>query len=78
MPTVPVHVGTHLRRARKQAGLTQADAADRAGVSAARVSQWEGGAGLPGIRHLFLLADAYRVSLDDLLGYPIRKPSEGA
>ena len=53
-----------LTRARKAAGLTQADVAARLDVSRQAVSRWEGGQSKPSTERLLELARIYDVSLD--------------
>lgn len=53
--------------ARLKAGLSQAAAADKLGISAASVSQWETGKTLPDSRKLPKIAELYGCSIDDLL-----------
>lgn len=61
-----VSVGSRLRRARKAAGLTQAEVADGM-VSAAYVSRIESGSRIPSRRVLEHLADRVHVPVDDLI-----------
>ena len=53
--------------ARLKAGLSQAAAADKLGISAASVCQWETGKTLPDSRKLPKIADLYGCSIDELL-----------
>ena len=55
------------KSARKAAGLTMRQAADRLGISAAAVAQWESGATSPRAKYLLALAALYGVSVDELL-----------
>ena len=57
-----------LRPLRQQAGLTQAQLAEKLGVSDRAVSRWETGAALPDIALLPTLAMLLHVSVDALLG----------
>jgi transcriptional regulator with XRE-family HTH domain len=78
MPTLAVHIGHHLRAARKKAGLSQADAAEEIGMNQPSVYGWESGASIPTVRKAFALADLYGVGLDELLGYPLPQPPKGS
>ena len=49
--------GAYLASLRKNAGMTQQDAADRLGVSNKTVSKWESGGGFPDITVLPALAE---------------------
>lgn len=69
--TTALLIGVHLRAARKQAGLTQEQAAKRVGGTAnqSTIANWEGGRYTPTIPKAFALADAYGITLDELLGH---------
>ena len=55
-----------IRKLRKSAGLTQAQLAEKVGVSQATVSEWERGDYLPGAQKLPALADALGCTISDL------------
>lgn len=59
--------GTLIREARTSLGLTQADLAERVGVSDKAVSKWERGAGCPDIEILPGVARAVGLSVEALL-----------
>ena len=63
-----IRLEKNLRRLRKEAGFTQAQLADKLGVSFQAVSRWETGAAYPDIALLPELAAAFHVSVDTLLG----------
>ncbi len=63
-----IRLEKNLRRLRKEAGITQAQLADKLGVSFQAVSRWETGAAYPDITLLPELAAAFQVSVDTLLG----------
>ena len=63
-----IRLDKNLRRLRKEAGITQAQLADKLGVSFQAVSRWETGAGYPDIILLPELAEAFQVTVDTLLG----------
>lgn len=66
--------GSYLAALRKDAGMTQQEAADRLGVSNKTISKWESGGGFPDIAILPALAELYGVTADDLLaGEPVRR-----
>ena len=60
----PDAFGPRLRAIREAAGLTQAQLAERLGVSVPRVSDLERGRREPGWRVLLSIADALAVPLD--------------
>ena len=55
-----VELGSNLRRARREAELTQGKLADMLGVDQPQISKWEGGRTLPTILQLIDLAIACR------------------
>ena len=60
-------IGQKIRLARKQAELTQEQAAERLGVSRQTISNWETEKSYPDIRSVIRMSDLYGVSLDLLL-----------
>ena len=56
-----------LKEMRKNAGLTQEQAAEKINVSRVTLSHWENGRSLPDIASLISLSDLYNVSLDELV-----------
>ena len=62
-----VSVGTRLRVLRKDAGLTQAQLAQRIDVSSKTVSKWENGSADPSTTNLLALAKLYGVAAEELL-----------
>lgn len=61
-------IAESIRAARLAAGLTQVDVSRAAAISQPSVSAIESGESQPSIQSLIRLADAYRVTLDDLVG----------
>ena len=59
----------NLQLLRKQKGKTQEELAEVFNVSSQSVSKWELGINCPDITMLPKIADYYRVSIDELLGY---------
>lgn len=62
-------IGESIRYHRKRLGLTQAELADRVGVSAQAVSKWENNVGLPDISMAVPLARALGTTTDELLRF---------
>lgn len=60
-------ISENIRQYRKQLDMTQAQLADRLGVSVQAVSKWETGSGLPDTTQLVPLAQALHISTDTLL-----------
>lgn len=56
-----------IRVYREKSGLTQMKTAERLGIRANAVSQWETGRRSPSVRHLQALAVIFNCSVDDLL-----------
>ena len=71
--------GTTIRRLRENHGLTQAQLAERIGVSSKTVSKWETAKGLPDITLLEPLAEALGVSVMELMsGNPVINGNKSA
>ena len=62
-----MELAQRLAEARKARGLSQAEAAERLGVSRQAISRWETGAGIPTLDNLMQLGTLYQVSLDGLV-----------
>src|SRR5699024_4376136 len=60
-------IGERIKKARKEAGLTQAQLADRLGVSAAMVSQYETGARTPKVETLKRISNALNIDVQNLI-----------
>ncbi len=65
------HTNIHenIRRMRLSSKLTQEELAEKLNVSPQTVSKWENGASCPDITMLPTLAEIFRASVDELLGY---------
>jgi len=61
------NIGTFLRQARKEKGLTQGNVADALGVSAQAVSKWERGENLPDVTYFPDLAKLYDCGVEQIL-----------
>jgi transcriptional regulator with XRE-family HTH domain len=55
-----------IKRARRNAGLTQEELARRAGVSSITVSRWERGTQVPQLHQYLGIANATGADIDDL------------
>ena len=64
-------LGSNLCSARKKAGLSQEDTAEKLGVSRQTISKWETGETLPDIGQAKRLASIYGLSLDALTEFDI-------
>ena len=62
-------IGFFLKELRKEKGITQEELAETFGVTSQSISKWELGINCPDITMLPKIADYYRVSIDELLGY---------
>jgi transcriptional regulator with XRE-family HTH domain len=65
--TLNKRIGNNIAAYRKQAGLTQAELAERINYSDKSVSKWESGGGAPDIYVLVQLAEIFGVSVNDLV-----------
>ena len=64
-------LGNSLFHARKKAGLTQEEVAERLGVSRQMIGKWEADETLPDIRQSKRLATLYGVTLDELIEFEL-------
>lgn len=55
-----------LYQLRKQKGLTQADVAEKLGISRQAVSRWEIGAAIPTLENIKILSELFDVSVEYL------------
>lgn len=62
-----MEIGSRLKKARGEIGLTQEKVAEELGVSRQSVSNWENNRSYPDIVSVIKLSDLYSVSLDELL-----------
>lgn len=62
-----MEIGSRLKKARTEMGLTQERVAEEIGVSRQSVSNWENNRSYPDIISVIKLSDLYSVSLDELL-----------
>src|SRR5689334_3632236 len=63
-------VGSRLRQIRAHRKITLVELSERTGISKSTLSRLENGQRRPTLELLLLLAQAYRVPLDDLVGAP--------
>ena len=66
-----MQLGNHLFQARKKAGLSQEEVAERLGVSRQTVSKWETDETLPDIRQSKKMALLYKISLDERIDFDL-------
>ena len=72
-------VGEFIKKLRKDNHLTQAEFAEKYGITYQAVSNWEHGKNLPDIALLKQIADDFNVSIDELLGNekkPLKKDNK--
>ena len=62
-----MEIGSKLKNARKEKGITQEHAAELLGVSRQTISNWENNKSYPDIISVIKMSDIYSVSLDHLL-----------
>ena len=60
-------IGNLIKKIRKDNNLTQAELADKLGVTYQAVSKWENGKNIPDIAILKQISDEFNINLDDLL-----------
>lgn len=64
------NIGKRIRDARKAAGMTQAELADKLGISYQGITQWENGLRNPKYESLCKIADAIGITVGELMGRP--------
>ncbi|MFW6050296.1 MAG: helix-turn-helix domain-containing protein [Myxococcota bacterium] len=74
--TLADEIGKRLRGRRREAGMTQAELAERAGVSSELVSRVERGRCLPSLPTLIAFARVLATTPDRLLGFHAGEPDE--
>lgn len=62
-------IGEHIKEARQTAGLTQADLAERLGVSRVHIANYERGSKWPNVKMLVRICKALETSPDKILGF---------
>ena len=67
-------LGANIRKARKQAGMTQAQLAKSLGIAQSAVTHWEAGDTRPNTARLAGLAGVLGTTVDDLLGTTLAAP----
>ena len=72
-----VRIGTCIANARRRAGFTQEELAEKCGVSVQAVSKWENGHNLPDIENLMHIAELTNTSYSMLLGRDISGEDAG-
>lgn len=60
-------IGRYLLKKRKEEQKTQKEIAGDLGVTYQAVSRWENGDSIPDIETLCMIADLYKVSVDEIL-----------
>lgn len=66
-----VYFGENIKRLRKSKGITQEVLAEYLGISFQAVSKWERNEGYPDITLIPLIAEYFKVSTDELLGFSL-------
>lgn len=56
-----------LKELRREAGLTQEQAAEKLNVTRSAVARWESAKGIPDISNLIAISEVYHISLDELI-----------
>ena len=66
-------VGQNIKRHREEKGLKQIELATMIGTSPTVISQWENEIFYPSLILLICLADAFEITLDELVGRTVKK-----
>ena len=62
-----------LKEMRKQEGLSQEQLSEKIGVSRQAITKWETGKGLPDIENLIILAEIFKMSIDELVAQEVKQ-----
>lgn len=66
-----MNLGNNLFNARKKAGFSQEEVAEKLGISRQTISKWETNETIPNIYESKQLAQLYNLSLDELLDFDV-------
>lgn len=69
-----LRIGEIIRRCRKSENMTQEELAEHLGVTKAAVSKWETGESCPDITMLPQIAELFRITIDELMGFRRQDP----
>ena len=59
--------GDRLKQIRMNQGLSQEQLAEKIGVSRQAITKWETGRGLPDVENMVILAEIFKMTLDELV-----------
>ena len=59
--------GEKLKDIRKKEGMSQEQLAEKIGVSRQAITKWETGRGLPDVENMVILAEIFKMTLDELV-----------
>lgn len=65
-------IGESIKLNRIEQKYTQKQLAQMIGVTHAAISYWENGVNIPNVKDCWLLADALKISIDELVGRDLR------
>ena len=71
-------LGKTIQKLRKQKGLTQAGLASEIHVTPGAISQWETGRTSPGVQQMFILANFFGITVEELSSGEIIESRSGA
>ena len=71
-----MNLGNNLFNARKKAGFSQEEVAEKLGISRQTISKWETNETIPNIYESKQLAQLYNLSLDELLDFYLKEIEE--
>lgn len=71
-----ITIGEAMKGCRERTGMTQAEATRLSGVRWSSLSQYERGRQFPGVLNMIALADAYGVTLDELVGRELKREND--
>ena len=68
--------GDKLKQYRLKEGLSQEQMAEKIGVSRQAITKWETKRGLPDVENMIILAELFKITLDELVLEEVKKQEE--
>ena len=68
--------GDKLKQYRLKEGLSQEQLAEKIGVSRQAITKWETKRGLPDVENMIILAELFKLTLDELVLEEVKKQEE--
>ena len=73
-----MNFGDKLKQYRLQEGMSQEQLAEKIGVSRQAITKWETKRGLPDVENMIILAELFKLTLDELILEEVKKQPSGS